>query len=41
MKNIFHIVALVIALGAGTAAAHAMGVHSTTGEIMTVAYNGR
>lgn len=41
MKNFFHIVALVIALGAGTASAHAMGGHHTTGDIMTAAYNGR
>lgn len=41
MKNFFHIVALVIALGAGTASAHAMGGHHTTGDIMTEAYNGR
>lgn len=41
MKNIFQIAALVIALGAGVATAHAMGGVQTTGDIMTKAYTGR
>lgn len=41
MTKLFQITALIVALGAGAATAHAMGGQQTTGDIMTSAYTGR